>query len=788
MRPIFAVIILIFLLCHGWQPLPVAAANPLSMATVKPAETPPKTVASAGMTDKEVDDKRQQLEARIAELRLQSSPAAVAALRNTYLEAATPEELDEWEKLVGKLTGILEDHASSLFRLKNTRMSTQDKLATMKSWQGFTEKPPYPITLVDSLRDTLGAKQNVLGSLDVIRATIDGEFTEYSNGLKNSNKQIRLAEEDLEKNVGKPGEQRSKWLLQLARLRNEIDQAGVVFGETRRIGMTELQKSVHADIDFINQKLAVAKANYLFTADELKQKMKFLDDLLNNVRKDMAEARATEKTARREIDALEAAVTRLNARPVTGGRQEVALEMLQKKLRLQKIIFEDASIRTLVSSGMAQLVKGVKEIWNQRYLVVGEGASGEKRAELKAELNDLALVDKWKEYITTRLDSLQLLIRTQQEALTSSVLSVDAREDFRTSLGIYKKQEELLQRSIEFMKTYSQLMSSRDEEVQNQKNTLAGRATDFLDSVKSMISKVWLTELYVAEETIIVGDSKISRPRSVTIGKVVQAILILLVGIWGLGHLKKLNHWLAINRFKLGPNDAQLYTRLLSYVLFIMVLVSALIFVNIPLAIFTFFGGALAIGIGFGAQALISNFISGLILMFDRTIRMGDMVEVDGHRGRITSIGMRSSSIKRFDGVEMYVPNSSFLQQNVINWTSSDTKIRYEIPVGVAYGSATKIVERVILLAVEAQPEVLDDPPPYMVFDSFGDSSLNFTAYLWLELTIDINNNIILSEIRHRIGERLAAAGISIPFPQRDLHLNADKPLDIRVVSDSKQD
>ena len=162
-------------------------------------------------------------------------------------------------------------------------------------------------------------------------------------------------------------------------------------------------------------------------------------------------------------------------------------------------------------------------------------------------------------------------------------------------------------------------------------------------------------------------------------------------------HIKKLLHWTATKRLKLGTNDAQLYTRLLTYLLFIGVLVSALVFVNIPLAVFTFFGGALAIGIGFGAQTLINNFISGLILMFDRTIRMGDMVEVDGHRGRVASIGMRSSSIKRFDGVEMLVPNSVFLQQNVINWTSSDPRARYSISVGVAYGSPTREVERVIL-------------------------------------------------------------------------------------------
>ena len=231
-------------------------------------------------------------------------------------------------------------------------------------------------------------------------------------------------------------------------------------------------------------------------------------------------------------------------------------------------------------------------------------------------------------------------------------------------------------------------------------------------------------------------------------------------------------------------NDAQLFSRLFTYLLFIAVFVGSLVFVNIPLAVFAFFGGALAIGIGFGAQTLINNFISGLILMFDRTIRVGDVVEVEGHRGRVASIGMRSSSIKRFDGVEMLVPNSLFLQQNVTNWTSSDKRVRYSVSVGVAYGSPTHETERVILTAVEDQPEVLGDPQPYVVFEHFADSSLNFTAYFWIDLDPAINSLVVFSDIRHRIGERLAEAGIVMPFPQRDLHLDAGKPIEIKVTQD----
>jgi len=764
-----------------------AAVSPVVTLADKPEKTAEKTAAAqvlvSKLTDTEIDTIRAQLDAKATEIRLKAGPDAIALLRNTYQDTATPEELDEWENLTRKLASILEEHAISLFRYKESRKATHDKVEESKSWQGFTEKPPFSLLLVDSLRDNLEAKKSVLKSVDLIIETIEADFKEYSNNLKNSSKLIRLADEGVEKNAGKEGELRSKWLLTLAQLNKEVNQSGVVYCETRRISAAEIQKKIQVEIDFISKKLAIAKGNYSFTAEELKQKIHFIDDTIDTTKKFLDQAKDDEKFSRRQLDTIDAAVKSANAKIAAGGRSHLQLEMLLRKQKQQWIIFEDATIRATVSSGIMHLLKNEKAVWEHRFsIAAGENISA-IRTELKDKNNEIETVNKWKQYVATRLNSIQLGIKTQQEALAASLSASDS-EDIRSIITIYRNEADLLQRGVLFMDNYEQLVSRRDEELQEQQKTLTGRASGLLDTVSSLISKVWFTELYVAEETIIVDDRKISRPRSVTIGKVVQAVLILLVGMWGIRHLKKLIHWFSTNRLKLDANDAQLYSRLLTYLLFIIVLVSALVFVNIPLAVFTFFGGALAIGIGFGAQALIGNFISGLILMFDRTIRVEDMVEVDGHRGRVAAIGMRSSSVKRFDGVEMLVPNSLFLQQNVINWTSSDPRARYTVSVGVAYGSPTKIVDRIILLAVEAQPEVLRDPAPYVVFDSFGDSSLNFTAYFWIEQDPGVNTLIVFSDIRHRIGERLADAGISIPFPQRDLHLLADKPLDFRVVRD----
>jgi small-conductance mechanosensitive channel len=221
--------------------------------------------------------------------------------------------------------------------------------------------------------------------------------------------------------------------------------------------------------------------------------------------------------------------------------------------------------------------------------------------------------------------------------------------------------------------------------------------------------------------------------------------------------------------------------------MFIGVSVFSLVTVNIPLAVFAFLGGALAIGLGFGAQHLINNFISGMILLFDRSVRVGDIVEVDDQSGQVTNIGMRNSRIRRFDGIDMLVPNSHFLQQKVTNWTLSDLKMRYSVSVGVAYGSPTRETERMLMKAIETHPMVLKDPPPTILFEKFGDSALVFTGYFWMELISNRDNRIAASEIRHAINELLQKAGIVIALPQRDVHMDSSKPLEVKVLRSEMQ-
>lgn len=136
----------------------------------------------------------------------------------------------------------------------------------------------------------------------------------------------------------------------------------------------------------------------------------------------------------------------------------------------------------------------------------------------------------------------------------------------------------------------------------------------------------------------------------------------------------------------------------------------------------------------------------------------------------------------RFDGVELLVPNSQFLEQKVTNWTLSDNRMRYSVAVGVAYGSPTRKVSQILLETIEGHELVLKDPPAAVLFENFADSALTFTVYFWLELISVRDNRAIVSEIRHRISEALARAGVVIAFPQRDVHIDAQSPITVKIV------
>jgi len=258
---------------------------------------------------------------------------------------------------------------------------------------------------------------------------------------------------------------------------------------------------------------------------------------------------------------------------------------------------------------------------------------------------------------------------------------------------------------------------------------------------------------------------------SVTVGGVVMTSLTIALALM-------LAAWL-IRKFSQrllkadrDANQVQLINRVLWVAVIAILFFTALSMLNVPLGAFAFISGAIAIGVGFGAQNIINNFISGWILMGERPIRIGDLLEINGTLGRVEAINIRSTRIKRVDGVRIVVPNSHLLENMVVNWNLGDDDIRIFISVGVAYGSPVRLVAELIEKAVTEQEDVLQDPEPRILFQDFGNSALDFEAYFWTQLRPGGDMRRLRSEIRFRIDELFRENGITIAFPQRDVHLD----------------
>jgi len=189
-------------------------------------------------------------------------------------------------------------------------------------------------------------------------------------------------------------------------------------------------------------------------------------------------------------------------------------------------------------------------------------------------------------------------------------------------------------------------------------------------------------------------------------------------------------------------------------------------------------GAVLMVGIGFGLQNITQNFISGIIILLERPIKVGDLIEVKGVSGKVTEIGARSTLVTTRDDISIIVPNSQFIAEQVVNESLSGQKIRLKVKVGVAYGTDPRLVEKILMEVAHDCPQVIKSPAPKVFFLDFGASSLDFALSVWIsELW---QNESILSDIRFRISDAFQAADIEIPFQQIDLqvkNLNGAKPV-----------
>jgi len=208
---------------------------------------------------------------------------------------------------------------------------------------------------------------------------------------------------------------------------------------------------------------------------------------------------------------------------------------------------------------------------------------------------------------------------------------------------------------------------------------------------------------------------------------------------------------------------------------------------GIDLSALTILAGAVGVGVGLGLQNIANNFISGIIILFERPIKIGDRIEVGAVNGDVVHIAARSTTVRTNDNIAIIIPNSSFISSNVINWSHGDSKVRFRVPVGVAYGSDVRLVERLLLEVAKENENVLENPPAAVRFLEFGDSALEFELRVWSSRLLH-RKGLLISQLNFGIYEKFKQHQIEIPFPQRDLHFKAQPEVLRQMIHSASSD
>ncbi len=406
------------------------------------------------------------------------------------------------------------------------------------------------------------------------------------------------------------------------------------------------------------------------------------------------------------------------------------------------------------------------KLWGFRYSLL-EGKIQQK--DLNEWKKEAAQIQQQVQNSVSPLQTWQANLHTQITTLERSMDSVGGND---TRYPAFQLQA--LKMAREFGEQYLSTLLATGQLANRLLNEIALRSDDatLVEKIKARLFEfkdLWHLELWVIDEN------------GVTVKKVVTALGILIAGLFFVRILIRLLSR-RLKKTKMDPGAVAALEKLTFYLGGILVVLFSLHTVNIPLTAFTFLGGAIAIGLGFGTQNLINNLISGFIIMAERPIRIGDVIEVDSTLAVVEEIGARCTRIKTVENIHILVPNSHFLEQSITNWTLSDRAIRLNISVGVAYGSPINKVHDLLVEVMQDFPFIMKKPEPYVVFTDFGDNALAFELRFWVRVKGEPEMARTTSKVRFKIYEVLEDNDIVIAFPQRDVHLDTASPLKIQFL------
>lgn len=408
-----------------------------------------------------------------------------------------------------------------------------------------------------------------------------------------------------------------------------------------------------------------------------------------------------------------------------------------------------------------------------------QGQAWERRVALLEEAAALLQAARVRDEEISQLDARRTT--HDQHRITHDALAELAAPDSPTAEGEAELESELtqLRARVSSMRTAVTARARHIEELANALGRARARLSSALERVVFMVGCVAiLAGLWGIDEHAfdaldqwraydIRGSGELDE--FVSYGDLLTALLIAIGTYYVLKYLPGIHEFGIFSRFELDSGLKYAILTMSRYGLFTMGAIMALSAIHLDLGRLSWLMAAMGVGLGFGLQEIVSNFVCGIILLIERPVRVGDVVTIGSTSGKVQLINIRATSVINFDRQELIVPNRNLITREVTNWTRSDTVIRLVVPIGVTYGTDVDRVTQLLLEIAQAQPDILPEPPPQALFLRHGESSLDF------ELRVFIPDPSTKLPLQHRlnreINRRLAELGIAIPFPQRDLHI-----------------
>jgi potassium-dependent mechanosensitive channel len=698
-----------------------------------------------------------------------------------------PEEVIERRSLLEMIVRSLERQLDARDDLAIVQRNRAALAAKVKAWPGLGPGP-HSLSLADGLRESAQTAAERVKAAESKLALFDGEIESFRTRLKDAEAKGRLADERASETTTRAETARRAWARELALLR--VRALGVVLAGLdirSAVAREELAEQREA-LEFAQAQVSEASKSMSFTREDY-------DRVLARLAKDhaalQAELAETQARASARRDALAKAQADLAAArdapwrpgesPETAARRRIELE---RAVALARVQAENANLAYDVARALLDAAAADRAIWEYRFQLANEKDGAKLRETYERVDTMLAQMVPWRQFAQREVALARSQVREQETRLADAVL-VDERNAGRDLIAAYRDRVAIYDRALRAIERQQGSLERWKAEFDDGRHVrpMMAYVGDAYYGARKLAREIWNFELFTAEDAVEVDGRKIVTTRSVTVGKSVGAVLVLALGYLASAWLVRRLERQLVSRFGADPNVARIARRWLQVILVAVLFVLALDLVKIPLTVFAFLGGALAIAFGFGAQNLLKNLISGIMLLVERPLKVGDLVEIGGIVGKVTNISIRSSTIRTAEGIETLVPNSALVESNVTNWTLSSSEVRRTVRIGVAYGSDTRKVSDTLLAQADRHGQVLKAPAPRVIFEDFGDNALVFALEFWIDFGKGADSRQIASDLRFMTEKALAEAGIAVPFPQRDVHLDTGGPLKVEVVS-----